>query len=58
MVLGRLAVPGRPSIWMIVGQGPNPLSVGAGGVVCTFLSRLPQAWRDIGIRFIVRPSVS
>ena len=31
MVLGKLPVPGRPTIWMIVGQGPNALAVGAGG---------------------------
>ena len=31
MVLGKLPVPGRPTIWMIVGQGPTALSVGAGG---------------------------
>ena len=30
MVLGNLPVPGRPTIWMIVGQGPTALSVGAG----------------------------
>ena len=29
MVLGKLPVPGRPTIWMIVGQGP--IAVGAGG---------------------------
>ena len=32
MVLNNLPVPGRPTIWMIVGQGPIALSVGAGGV--------------------------
>ena len=37
MDLGKLPVPGRPTIWMIVGQGPLALAVGAGGVVCTFL---------------------
>ena len=37
MVLGKLPVPGRPTIWMIVGQGPTVLAVGAGGVVWTFL---------------------
>ena len=37
MVLGELPVPGRPTIWMIVGQGPIALAVGAGGVVWTFL---------------------
>ena len=31
MVLGKLPVPGRPTIWMIVGQGPTVLAVGAGG---------------------------
>ena len=30
MVLGKLPVPGRPTIWMIVGQGPIVLVVGAG----------------------------
>ena len=37
MVLGKLPVPGRPTIWMIVGQGPIALAVGAAGVVWTFL---------------------
>ena len=37
MVLGKLPVPGRPTLWMIVGQGPIALAVGAGGVVWTFL---------------------
>ena len=27
---GELPVPGRPTIWMIVGQGPIVLAVGAG----------------------------
>ena len=31
MVLGKLPVPGRPTIWIIVGQGPFALAVGAGG---------------------------
>ena len=31
MVLGKLPVPGCPTIWMIVGQGPIALAVGAGG---------------------------
>ena len=37
MVLGKLPVPGRPSIWITVGQGPTALTVGAGGVVWTIL---------------------
>ena len=31
MVLSKLPVPGRPTIWIIVGQGPTALAVGAGG---------------------------
>ena len=30
MVLGKLPVPGRPTIWITVGQGPTALAVGAG----------------------------
>ena len=46
MVLGKLPVPRHPTIWMIVGQGPIALAVGAGGdcldiftLLCLFLSR-------------------
>ena len=31
IVLGKVPVPGRPTIRMIVGQGPTALAVGAGG---------------------------
>ena len=31
MVLGKLPVPGRPTIWITVGQGPIALAVDAGG---------------------------
>ena len=31
MVLGKRPVPGRPTIWSTVGQGPTALAVGAGG---------------------------
>ena len=31
MVLGKLPEPVRPTIWIIVGQGPTALAVGAGG---------------------------
>ena len=40
MVLGQLRVPERPTIWMIVGQGPTALVVGAGGVFGRFYSLL------------------
>ena len=32
MVLGKLLVPGRPTIWITVGQGSTAFAVGAGGV--------------------------
>ena len=31
MVLGKLPVTGRPTIWITVGQGPTALTGGAGG---------------------------
>ena len=31
MGLGKLPVPGRPTIYITVGQGPTALAVGAGG---------------------------
>ena len=51
MVLGKRLVPGRPTIWMIVGQGPIALAVGAGGVCVDFFysplcfpSSSPSLW--------------
>ena len=53
MVLGKLTVPGRPTIWMIVGQGPIVLAVGAGGscfdifaLLCLF-SLSPSLWEMV-----------
>ena len=41
MVLGKLPVPGRPTIWIIVGQGPIVLAVGVvGGLFGHFYSPL------------------
>ena len=37
MVLGKLPVPGRPTILITVGQGPIALAVGAGGGGLEFL---------------------
>ena len=31
MALGKLPMPGRPIIWITVGQGPTALVVDAGG---------------------------
>ena len=38
MVLGKLPVPGRPTILITVGQGPIALAVGAGGVGLDFFT--------------------
>ena len=38
MVQGKLPVPGRPTIWIIVGQGPTALAIGAGGGCLGFFS--------------------
>ena len=58
MVLGKLPVPWRHTIWMTVGQGPSALAVGAGGgcldvfaLVCPFLSPLsPSLWETARYR--------
>ena len=56
MVLGKLPVPGRPTFWMIVGQGPIMLAVGAGGGLfghfnfpLSFLSSLSLSGRRLDI---------
>ena len=53
MVLGELPVPGRSTIWMIVGQGPIALVVGAGGgcldiftLFFLFSPLSPSLWGD------------
>ena len=56
MVLGKLPTPGRPTIWMIVGQGPIALAVGASGgcldiLLSSILSPLsPSLWETIRYR--------
>ena len=37
-MLGKLPVPGRPTIWITVGQGPIALAVGVGGVCLDIFS--------------------
>ena len=51
MALGNLPVPGRPTIWMIVGQGSTALAVGAGGgcldifnLIYAFSPLSPSLW--------------
>ena len=54
MVLGKLPVPGRPTIWITVGQGPTALAVGAGcldifTLICSF-SLSPSLWETVRYR--------
>ena len=57
MALGKLPVPGRPIVWMIVGQGPPALAVGAGGgcldiftLICPFSPLSPSLWGTVRYR--------
>ena len=56
MVLGKLPVPGRPTILITVGQGPIALAVGAGGggldiFTLIYLSPLsPSLWETARYR--------
>ena len=57
MVLGKLPVPGRPTIWITVGQGPTALAVGAGGgcldiftLVYPFSPLSPSLWETARYR--------
>ena len=59
MALASLPVPGCPTIWMIVGQGPTSLTVGAGGgcldiftIICPFSSLSPSLWETARYRLI------
>ena len=59
MVLGKLPVPGRPTILMRVGQGPTALAVGAGGycldiftLICPFSPLSPSLWETARYRLI------
>ena len=57
MVLSKLPVPGRPTIWITVGQGPTALAVGAGGdcldifaLIYPFSSLSPSLWETARYR--------
>ena len=57
MALGKLSVPGRPTIWKIVGQGPIALAVGEGGgcldifiLLYLFSSLSPSLWETARYR--------
>ena len=57
MVLGKLPVPGRPTILITVGQGPIALAVGAGGggldiftLIYPFFPLSPSLWETARYR--------
>ena len=57
MVLGKLPVPERPTIWIAVGQGPTALAVGAGGgyldifiLIYPFFPLSPSLWETARYR--------
>ena len=57
MALGKLPVPGRPAVWITVGQGPAALVVGAGGGCLEFLLSFiffpplsPSLWETVRYR--------
>ena len=57
MVLGKLPAPGRPTIWITVGQGPTVLAVGAGGgcldfftLIYPFFPLSPSLWETARYR--------
>ena len=57
MVLGKLPVPGRPTIWITAGQGPTALAVGAGGgcldiftLIYLFFPLSPSLWETARYR--------
>ena len=57
MVLGKRLVPGRPTIWISVGQGLTALAVGAGGgcfdifiLIYPFSPLSPSLWETARYR--------
>ena len=57
MVLGKLPVPGRPTIWITVGHGPTALAEGAGGgcldiftLIYPFFPLSPSLWETARYR--------
>ena len=57
MVLGKLPVPGRPTVWIIVRQGLTALAVGAGAgcldiftLVYLYSSLSPSLWETARYR--------
>ena len=57
MALGKLPVPGRHTIWILVGQGLSALAVGAGGgcldiftLIYPFFPLSPSLWETARYR--------
>ena len=57
MVLDNLPVPGRPTLWIAVGQRPTALAVGVGGVcldiftlIYPFSALSPSLWETARYR--------
>ena len=57
MALGKLPVPGRPTIWITEGQGPTAFAVGAGGgclyiftLIYPFCPLSPSLWETARYR--------
>ena len=66
-MLGKLPVPGRPTIWILVGQGPIALAVGAGGgcldifiLLFPFFSLSPSLWETAryGLKYCLKGPLS
>ena len=56
-MIGKLPVPGRPTIWITVGQLPTALAVGAGGgcldifvLIYPFFPLSPSLWETARYR--------
>ena len=61
MVLGKLPVPGRPTISITVGQGPTTLAVGAGGgcldiftLIYPFSPLSPSLWTRYRLKYCLK----
>ena len=63
MMLGKLPVPGRLTIWITLGQGPTVLAVGADGeclniftLIYPFSPLSPSLWETVryGLRYCLK----
>ena len=61
MVLSKLPVPGRPTIWITIGQGPTALTLGAGGgcldifsLIYPFYTLSPSLWARYRLKYCLK----